>query len=892
MKRYLLLLTGLLLVASLNAAIKIDFNRHGTNESQCNEVNYMPWNIGSVPSDTKTIDGVTITVRTGDGSNLMSNWYKNGTQNKPGKLVNDGVTTDNDGIAIEVEISGLEPGSYGIQTYNNSWENGDAFEFPTFDAYLNGEKVYADVKPTCRVATNEEGTCLFYEMTITSADQTTVIRLSPVSGYVPVENKSNGLYNRVFLNALEIGVGNAAQQPKAVLPSDNDLHYNCDGGEALFAWSPTAANANFDLYVGADSTEVAALGIAPVWQGTDTSCLVKGTFHSFADCYWCVVQHDADGGTVKSPVWRFRPRRDAFRGAEGYGRYALGGRGGKVVHVTNLNDAGEGSFREALTNDIGPRTIVFDVSGVIELKSRLTQVGKYVTVAGQTAPGNGICFKAAPLGIGSESQWRHVRMRLGGGKTFDGIGMAGVNFSILDHASIAWTIDEAFSSRGAQNITLQRTLISEALNAAGHENYSYGTQHGYAGSVGGDVGSLHHNLLAHCYGRNWSLAGGLDGDGYYAGRMDIFNTVVYNYGHRATDGGAKEVNFVGNYYKLGPATDIDFMLNAQLEGGGKGYQAYYYHNNIKANRNGTIAYKGDNDAQGRKYTLSGGQKLDWDVWVTEPWFDSQAEVESAADAYKSVMSDVGCTMPVFDNHDQRVVRETLTGTSTYRGSYTKLAGMPDKAADSDSIETYAFYIEETRPADFDTDRDGLPDWWEEIVGTSANSASGDFSDANADADGDGWSNLEDYLDYMAVPHAVVPNDTVVTFNILELASNYTSPVLQSLTFDRNAGFGATVQNDTLAVVSVPAGRKGYAFLTLAGQDADGSTFKRLVAVAAPDKKHASDIETIQVCPSDRGRTTVWDASGRLVSDSEQQPALKPGLYLRCSSGGVKKLLIR
>ena len=884
MKRQLLLLTGILLATGLNAAIKIDFNRPGTNESQCNEVNYTSWAIGSVPSDTKTIDGVTVTVRTADGSNLNSNWYKNGTVNKPGKLVNDGVTSNDEGVALEVEIAGLEPGSYGIQTYNNSWES-ESFTFPQVRFELNGSVAYDNVTVSNRVATADEATCMYFEVNIASKEEVTVIRMIPLSGEVAAT------YNRVFLNALEIGVGNAANQPKAVAPADNDLHYNCDGGEVVFAWSPTAANANFDVYVGTDSAEVAALDVVPAWRGTDTTCMVNGTFHSFVDFFWCVVQYDTDGAAVKSPVWRFRPRRDAFRGAEGYGRYALGGRGGKVVHVTNLNDSGEGSFREALTNDIGPRTIVFDVSGVIELKSRLTQVGKYVTVAGQTAPGNGISFKAAPLGIGSESQWRHVRMRLGGGKTYDGIGMAGANFSILDHASIAWTIDEAFSSRGAQNISLQRTLISEALNAAGHENYGSGARHGYAGSVGGDVGSLHHNLLAHCYGRNWSLAGGLDGDGYYSGRMDIFNTVVYNYGLRATDGGAKEVNFVGNYYKLGPATDIDFMLNAQLEGKGKGYQAYYYHNNIKANRNGTLAYKGDDDTQGRKYTLSGGQKLDWDVWVDEPWFDSQAEIESASDAYKDVMSDVGCAMPVLDNHDKRVIRETLNGTSFCRGSVTNLAGMPDRAADSDSIETYAFYIEETRPAGFDTDGDGLPDWWEEILGTSDNSASGDFSDSNADPDGDGWSNLEDYLDYMAVPHAVVPNDTVITFNLLELASNYRSPVLRTLTFDRNAGFQATVQDDTLAVVSVPAGMKGYAFLTLEGQDADGSSFRRLVAVAAPDKTHASGIETVRLRPADRERTTVWDASGRLVSGSAQQ-TLRSGLYLRRNSSGVQKILIR
>ena len=131
-----------------------------------------------------------------------------------------------------------------------------------------------------------------------------------------------------------------------------------------------------------------------------------------------------------------------------------------------------------------------------------------------------------------------------------------------------------------QNITLQRTLISEALNIAGHPNYPEGTKHGYAGSIGGDVGSFHHNLLAHCEGRNWSLAGGLDGDAFYAGRLDIRNNVVYNWGHRATDGGSKEVNFVGNYYKPGAATDQFYALIIDHEGTGLGTQRGYFSGNV------------------------------------------------------------------------------------------------------------------------------------------------------------------------------------------------------------------------------------------------------------------------------------------------------------------------
>lgn len=138
----------------------------------------------------------------------------------------------------------------------------------------------------------------------------------------------------------------------------------------------------------------------------------------------------------------------------------------------------------------------------------------------------------------------------------DGMGLAASDHCIVDHCSISWSIDEAFSSRGARNIIFQRNLISEALSIAGHDHYRAGSAHGFAGSISGDIGSFHHNLLVHNAGRNWSLAGGVDQANRHAGRLDIRNMVVYNWRNRTTDGGAREVNFVNNYYKPGPATQI------------------------------------------------------------------------------------------------------------------------------------------------------------------------------------------------------------------------------------------------------------------------------------------------------------------------------------------------
>ena len=329
----------------------------------------------------------------------------------------------------------------------------------------------------------------------------------------------------------------------------------------------SAGAAFHHIYIGTEENDVSeANNESEIYKGKFTATeynvndlLSRNTY------FWRVDVEDADGEITKGAVWSFSPRHPAFPGAEGYGRFARGGRGGKVVYVTNLNDSGEGSLREAITNDIGPRTIVFAISGIIELQSRLTLASSNVTIAGQTAPGKGICIKSAPLGFSgvSDGIMRFMRVRLGAGETFDGMGLQGSDHCILDHNSISWTIDEAFSSRSGKNITLQRTLISEALNAAGHSNYEDGKEHGFAASISGDVGSFHHNLLAHCAGRNWSLAGGLDGNGFYQGRLDIFNNVVYNWSTRTTDGGAHEVNFVGNYYKPGAATTQRYALNAQ-----------------------------------------------------------------------------------------------------------------------------------------------------------------------------------------------------------------------------------------------------------------------------------------------------------------------------------------
>jgi hypothetical protein len=319
--------------------------------------------------------------------------------------------------------------------------------------------------------------------------------------------------------------------------------------------------------------------------------------------------------------------------------------------------------------------------------------------------------------------------------TLDGMGMASSDDCIIDHCSISWTQDEAFSSRGAKNITLQRTLISEALNAAGHKNYPPGTQHGYAASIGGDVGSFHHNLLAHCAGRNWSLAGGLSKpDNRYAGRLDLRNNVIYNWKSRATDGGAHEVNFVNNFYKPGPATVFFYALNAQY-GGFPGSQRYFFDGNVMPGHFGIT-----NQVAGRKATTERGGSLpqDYSPWSDRPFFESFVRTHSSEDALASVLADVGCNFPALDDHDARVIAEVRSGTAKFKGSKTGLPGLPDSQDDVGGWEDYPVVH---RPANWDTDHDGIPDEWETTHGLNPN----DARDGIADRDGDGFTNLEEYL---------------------------------------------------------------------------------------------------------------------------------------------------
>ncbi|WP_437520625.1 hypothetical protein WME79_27340 [Sorangium sp. So ce726] len=747
---------------AVGPALKIDFDVSGRPSTEVTELGYNAWPIEAAREIEKTFDGVTFRLESSKpaGTELKGTWVKGLVQAPTyARLVGDGVTVDggDSGAEVRLTLENLAPGAHSLLAFLNELGDAATDAYAPIDIEVNGSPAASGIVPTGRAASAYAARTAYVRFEVASGEDIVIVFRADTSSKAPKKN--------VLINGIELDTPDAIEQAKNPSPAYGDEHVDGDSGSVTLSWEASDLAATHDVYVGEDREAVeAADRSSPLFRGnqTSTSWTLTGV-SSLKTYYWRVDEIDAQNHGTKGDVWYFRPRQLAFPAAEGHGRFARGGRGGVVVHVTNLDDAGPGSLREAIENDIGPRTIVFDVGGIIKLSSRLVLNDRYVTVAGQTAPGKGIVIRAAPFGMSGAQDViiRHVRVRLGAGTTFDGMGMTGSDHAIIDHASISWTIDEAFSSRGGKNITLQRTLISEALNVAGHQNYPDGTAHGYAATIGGDVGSFHHNLLAHCEGRNWSMGGGLDGYGVAAGRLDIFNNVVYNWGGRTTDGGAHEVNFVGNYYKPGAASKIFVALSADYEAANP--QQYFIKGNVMPGH-----FSESNQADGRQQrgTPVGG----YSPWVDAPFFPSHATIEPAGDAYKSVLSDVGCTSPVLDDHDVRVIKETLNGTTTYKGSRSGKPGLPDHEND---VGGYESYPNAKRAADWDSDGDGLPDWWEGERGLNTSSPAGDFSDGNRNEDGDGYTELEDYLEWMANAHHSTSKGQDVTIDLGKAFVGYT-----------------------------------------------------------------------------------------------------------------------
>lgn len=509
------------------------------------------------------------------------------------------------------------------------------------------------------------------------------------------------------------------------------------------------------------------------------------TAHS--DSAWAVafpiVKKEAMEGRPYVP-WAFRPydlrqaKIPSFPGAEGGGMFSFGGRGGKVITVTNLNDDGPGSLRWACEQG-GARIVVFNVSGVIRIKTPIIVRAPYITIAGQTAPGDGVC-------VAGESFWvnthdvvvRYMRFRRGEtnvNRRDDSFGGNPVGNIMIDHCSCEWGLDENISfyrhmfnlgdgkpdrKEATVNVTIQNTISAKALDTYNHA---------FGSTIGGENASFMRNLWADNSGRNPSIGWG--------GVFNFVNNVVYNWVHRTADGGEFSTmsNFVNNYYKPGPLTETDKPVGHRIiksESRSNKMLPYRVFGRVYATGNiveGNDAVTRDN--------WNGGIQIEDDtdqipaeekalMRSDEPFQMPYINIMNANDAYNYVLNNVGATIPKRDLVDQRVIDEVRTGSAYYvkklpkNNPYGDVTGLSPKSQNEEGLFKYRKLSDDsymkgiiTDPRQMggypeykgkpykDSDGDGMPDEWEIANGLNPH----DASDANADCTGDGYTNIEKYI---------------------------------------------------------------------------------------------------------------------------------------------------
>ena len=866
-------------------AQSIDINMSGRNPNEGTAIGFQPWTFGRVRQATAkfgipdSADSVSITISCVpgmDGNAVRDNYWKQGVVNYGYKLLGDGAyvinktddeTNDYTDITeaggIQLEISGLPAGEHTLMCYHNFT---DAWSVvPKLNVYVDGKLSEQGIQQTVR-ATKESDAAVSYTRFVVGSPA------NPVVIQYIAQLEEGVAYNNtgVNINALVFDMSNPNTMALDPIPSHHNWHVAPEGNVVTLQWTPAAKAVKHHVMLGTASGELTEYAVT-----TESTCALKDLY-SLNTYYWRIDEEDAEGKIYTGIEWQFKINQKAFDGAEGYGQFATGGRGGTVYHVTTLEDAKDptpGMLRYGLTMMTGPRTIVFDVGGMIRLTSRLVISDQFVTVAGQTAPGNGITLCDRPFGAASDNIVRHLRLRPGGAadwdgvspneNTSDGMGLTGADNAIIDHCSVSWTIDESFSSRNAKNISFQHNMLAEALTYAGHatqyDRHGYHVQHGYAASIGGEVGSFHHNLLAHCQGRNWSMAAGLDNAGNMQGKLDMFNNVCYNWYDRTTDGGSHYAQFVGNYYIQGPDTKLSNLFSLDFENGPavEGKLNAYVHGNIRENKNGTQSTDKLNDT----YRAT-GSGLDFSPFFDAPFWDSKAVVDDAEDALKKVLSDVGCTQPVIDNHDRRMIEETLTRTTSKIGWHSKLRGLVDRETESEGYDGLNMF-EIQRENDYDADQDGIPRWFERVVGTDESAPNN-----NADTDLDGWTQLEDYLEFAAKPHVVIATGNSVKVNVADYFKGFTNvPAYTAVCgpFIQGGYVDARVQASVAAseLTLIAGSSAGLSTVRMTVTDADGSAMTRLLHVAVTG---ATDgIEHVQSADFQPVRYEVYTPDGKQVT---------------------------
>lgn len=711
------------------------------------------WVVTGETTATTTINGVTLTLTASGGSIRMEDNKKLHTyDDKYSRIACDAATVDADsGGTLTLQISGLSNGTHSVKTYHAATGNENAGGISV--SASNGSSMSGISVPKQVKVTDDAG--IGY---VTFTGTSTTITIKASSG-------------NAWLNGFEIDGGDPIKGVNHVYPQDMEEHFDKDANS--LSWTAGSGAKSHNVYIGTSYNDVFnATTSSAAFKGnqTGTSYKLDETYNNtLTPYYWRVDTVDSSGNVIKGSVYSFYVARLAFPTAEGYGRFARGGQGGVVVHVTNLNDSGEGSLRWALCDEKWqqdaykgvPRIVVFDVGGVITLKERLVipSNGGSVYVAGQTAPGDGITVTQYDFGAMGSSDViiRDVRTRVGEANdtSTGGMGYGSCNYSIMDHCSISWATDEGFSSRSAKNITFQWNIIGESLNNSVHYDAGDRTQterHAFAASISGNVGSFHHNLLIDCTGRNWSLAGGMEQDAVtYGGALDIRNNVVYNWKDRTTDGGVRRLNFVNNYYKAGEVSNTNMHI-VSMDGNElntSDMQKMYVSGNVMLDKSGNYLLKSSDNAWDKGKAISGGKNSTAaDVRSDTPFFDSYVNTETAENAYKSVIAGAGAggsSETGWDYIDSRYIKEVSNGTYTYTGSRDGLKGIIDSQEDAGGYPTTSNFEHSTNGmcnATNDTDRDGMPNAWEKEHGLNPNDAS---DGAVCTLSADGYTNVEMFL---------------------------------------------------------------------------------------------------------------------------------------------------
>ena len=427
---------------------------------------------------------------------------------------------------------------------------------------------------------------------------------------------------------------------------------------------------------------------------------------------------------VLQPIFGREPVRvRAFPTAEGFGAYSIGGRRGKVYHVTTLEDSGAGSLREAVEAQ-GPRIIIFDISGTIRLKRLLVIRNPFITIAGQTAPGDGICLRDSSLVVEADHVIiRYLRCRLGDeGSGGDAISINSGRNIIIDHCSASWSLDEALSSSTAlpvlSDLTVQWCFITEALNVA---NHSFGSL--IRGCHGARYSYLH-NLYAHNRNRN-PRPGNYDNPNTSQADpngllLDFRNNVIYNWqgtyaGYNADTESVTKLNYVGNYLISGPNSVANGKAYKVGSPNNRGYFAGNYYNHLLMDDPWSVVNFDDwNNSQISAYKQS------------IPFESGPILTRDAKDVYESVMQYGGASLPKRDIVDQRIIENIQKGGGRIINSQKEVGSWPEL---------------KNAPASRDTDGDGIPDEWEQKNKLDPN----DPADGSIDADSDGYTNVEEYL---------------------------------------------------------------------------------------------------------------------------------------------------